>query len=68
MQEKPAKRELWYLSPLRPEAAPSFHINTERNIWYDIGDGSSQSGTVIDFALRYYQTNSVAEALHHYTS
>ena len=53
--------EFWYLSPFRPETEPSFKINLERNIWFDFGEG--KGGTVIDFALKYFKTSSVAAAL-----
>ena len=61
---QPAKErrgELWYLSPFRQESEPSFKINQERNIWYDFGEG--EGGNVLDFTMRYYQVNSIAEAL-----
>ena len=53
--------ELWYRSPFRDEREPSFHINTTKNIWYDFG--SNQGGTAIDFAMAYWRTMSVSEAL-----
>ena len=27
---------LWYKSPLREEHEPSFKVNTDRNLWYDL--------------------------------
>jgi len=54
--------ELWYHSPFRREAEPSFKINQERNIWYDFGEG--EGGTVIDFVMKYYSLDSISEALH----
>lgn len=50
----------WYLSPFRKETEASFHICTRRNIWNDLGTG--QGGTVIDFAMQYYQVP-ISEAL-----
>lgn len=47
--------ELWYLSPFREEKTPSFHINVLKNIWYDFG--LSQGGNVLDFIMRYKQTD-----------
>ena len=35
-------KDMWY-SPLRDEKEPSFHVNQERNLWYDHGLG--QGGT-----------------------
>lgn len=40
---KPVKRDrkgLWFLSPLRSERNPSFHVNPHKNVWYDFGSGS----------------------------
>lgn len=40
---KPVKRDskgLWFLSPLRSERNPSFHVNPKKNVWYDFGCGS----------------------------
>lgn len=54
-------REVWYRSPFRQEKEPSFHIDTEKNTWYDFGLG--KGGKVVDFGLIYYKTGSVAEAL-----
>lgn len=53
--------EFWYLSPFRVETDASFKINPTRNIWFDFGAG--EGGTVIDFALKYFKTSSVAAAL-----
>ena len=48
--------ELWYISPFRPELAPSFHTSFlgGKWIWNDFGD---TGGTVLDFIMRYYQTD-----------
>ncbi len=58
---KRVKGMIWYHSPFREEAEPSFKITEQLNTWYDFGEG--QGGTVVDFALRYYQTSSIREAL-----
>ena len=34
-----------YFSPFRPEKTPSFHIDAQRNLWYDFGEG--RGGDVI---------------------
>ncbi len=39
----------WYLSPLRNEKTPSFKVNSEKNVWYDHGEG--RGGTAIDLAM-----------------
>ncbi|OJV55782.1 MAG: hypothetical protein BGO31_16945 [Bacteroidetes bacterium 43-16] len=31
--------DLWYLSPFRNEKTASFHVNTQKNVWYDHGEG-----------------------------
>lgn len=41
---------LWYLSPLREEHTPSFKVDTNKNIWYDFGEG--YGGTIIDLLMR----------------
>lgn len=53
--------ELWYLSPLREETAPSFKIARSGRAWFDHGAG--QGGTIIDFAMAYFKVGSVTEAL-----
>jgi len=53
--------DIWYLSPFRQEKTPSFHINTEKNTWYDFG--SAEGGNALDFAMRFYNCD-VAGALH----
>lgn len=49
-------RELWFKSPFRPEAEPSFHTSFlgGKWIWNDFGD---TGGTVVDFAMRYYRAD-----------
>lgn len=53
--------ELIYLSPMREEEHPSFHVNKEKNIWYDFGSGDG--GTIIDLVMQLHKTG-VKEALH----
>lgn len=39
---EPVKRsgnELWYSAPYRSERTPSFHVNVEKQVWYDFGLG-----------------------------
>lgn len=50
----------WFLSPFRAEKTPSFKVNTNKNLWYDFGEG--KGGTVIDFVMMYYNC-SINEAL-----
>lgn len=38
-----------HLSPLRDEKTPSFFVHTDKNIWYDHGEG--RGGTIIDLAI-----------------
>lgn len=56
-----AGNEIWYNSPFRNDTTPSFHTSYlgGKWIWNDFGD---IGGTVIDFAMRYKNTN-VAGAL-----
>jgi 5S rRNA maturation endonuclease (ribonuclease M5) len=48
--------ELWYKSPFRNEIDASFHTSFlgGKWIWNDFGD---QGGTVLDFAMRYYNAD-----------
>jgi hypothetical protein len=57
---KTAGEELIYLSPLRVEEHPSFHVNKEKNIWYDFGSG--EGGNIIDLVMIIHKTG-VKEAL-----
>lgn len=43
--------DLWYLSPLRAEKTPSFHVTISKNVWYDFGEG--MGGSVIDFVCAH---------------
>jgi hypothetical protein len=61
---RPHKRQganLWYLSPLRREREASFKVNASLNAWYDFGAG--RGGNIIDLALEFYGTDSVADLL-----
>lgn len=62
---KESNNEAWYLSPLRSERTPSFHVNTNKNVWYDHGTG--EGGDAIKFVCRYLQeaneNHTVADAL-----
>ena len=42
----------WYISPFRDEKTPSFKIDTNRNLWYDFGEGDG--GNIISFLCKYY--------------
>jgi len=54
--------ELWYKSPFRQEAKPSFHTSFVGGkwIWNDFGDSG---GNVIDFVLKHQNISSVSQAL-----
>lgn len=53
-------QEFWYLSPFRTEKTPSFKVKDDR-VFYDHGEGFG--GTIIDFSLRYRNSNSIKEVL-----
>jgi len=44
--------DYYYLSPLRNESTPSFHVNRLKNKWYDHGEG--KGGNLISFGLLYF--------------
>lgn len=56
-------RELWYKSPFRQELDASFHTSflAGKWIWNDFGD---TGGTVVDFAMRYYQCDARRALAH----
>lgn len=54
------KTDAWYLSPLRSETNPSFHVSVVKNRWYDHGLG--KGGNVIDLVMNKTQAT-VKEAL-----
>ncbi|WP_040007310.1 toprim domain-containing protein [Fibrisoma limi] len=63
VKEAKAGRELWFRSPFREEAEPSFHASIGRAgfwIWKDFGD---EGGTVIDFVMRYQGYTQIKDAL-----
>ncbi len=41
--------QAWFLSTFRSERTPSFKIDTNKNLWYDFGEGCG--GTIIDFVM-----------------
>lgn len=47
------REEYYYLSPLRNETNPSFHVDSVNNIWFDHG-GDNSGGTIIDFGIQYH--------------
>jgi hypothetical protein len=53
--------DLWYLSPLRNEKTPSFHIHTGKNVWYDHGEG--KGGDLITYVCEYLKTQNVDHAV-----
>ncbi|MEM6468707.1 MAG: toprim domain-containing protein [Planctomycetota bacterium] len=53
-------KELWYRSPLRSEATPSFKTN-ERNQWYDFATG--KHGDVLDLIQELNNLTNVKDAL-----
>ena len=48
-----SNNDVWYLSPFRNEKSASFKVNTQKNLFYDFGEGFG--GTTLDFVMRYYQ-------------
>ena len=40
----------YYLSPLRTESSPSFHVSYEKNLWHDFGADSG--GSIIDLVMQ----------------
>lgn len=55
-QKHKGGNEWLYLSPFRNEATPSFYINVAKNCYFDHGEGQG-AFSVVDFAIRYLQTN-----------
>ena len=52
--------ELFYHSPIRDsDSTPSFTVNDDKGYWFDHGTG--EGGSIIDLALKIYNTNSVGE-------
>lgn len=52
---------VWFLSPFRKEKTPSFKIDTNKNLWYDFGEGAGGK-SVLDLVIRLNNC-SVKEAL-----
>jgi hypothetical protein len=50
-----ADNDVWYNSPFRQEATPSFKVKLDDNIWFDHGEGVG--GNVIDFVIKYKNTD-----------
>lgn len=54
---EPVKRngnELWYSAPYRSERTPSFHVNVEKQVWYDFGLG--KGGDIFTLAGEFMHT------------
>ncbi|HRH03878.1 MAG TPA: toprim domain-containing protein [Bacteroidia bacterium] len=55
----------WYYSPFRIENEPSFHIDTQKNIWYDFGE--KEGGDNIDLVrfhlLKSGESDTLPDAL-----
>lgn len=47
-------QELWYLSPLRTEKTPSFHVNINKNVWYDFG--ADMGGDTVAFVRAHLKS------------
>jgi hypothetical protein len=67
---EPAKtkgHDLFYLSPLRNEKTPSFHVHTGKNVWYDHGEG--KGGDLVSYVCEYLKTQNaghmVSDALRY---
>lgn len=58
--QKTKRENQWFLSPFRAEKTASFKVNTNKNIWYDFGEGCG--GTIIDFLQKLHNC-SIVEAL-----
>ncbi len=52
----------WYNSPVRNERKPSFFVNIERNLWYDVA--SSEGGNIIGLVMQLFSCG-VSESLQH---
>ncbi len=47
---KETAKDSSYLSPLRNEKTPSFHVDHDKNLWFDFGIG--EGGSIIDLVMR----------------
>jgi hypothetical protein len=59
--------DYWYLSPLRNEKTPSFHIHAGKNVWYDHGIG--KGGDLVSYVCEYLKaegnSHNVPDALRY---
>lgn len=53
--------DVWYPSPFRDEAEPSFKVNEKDNVWYDFGAG--EGGNVLDFIMHLRRHRDISRAL-----
>jgi hypothetical protein len=51
---KDTPADAWYISPLRLEKTPSFHVNKHRNVWFDHGIGTG--GNSLDLVCNYLKS------------
>ena len=49
--------EQWYYSPFRKEKTPSFHVNTQKNVWYDFGE--AVGGDAVSLVCRHLEHSHV---------
>lgn len=63
-------KDAYYLSPLRAESTPSFHLNKQKNQWFDHGEGIG--GDVIEFTRQYLRSqgfdHAVSDSLRYLTN
>ena len=45
---------IWYRSPYREEKTPSFKVNSEKNLWFDFGEG--KGGNIFALAGEFIKT------------
>ncbi len=57
-----AGRVLLYKSPYRNENTASLEVNTEKNLWYDHGDGNG--GNIIDLVMKIEHTGATGALTH----
>lgn len=55
---KNSRGELMYLSPFRNETKPSFSVNTEKNLWYDFGNGNG--GDIFNLVMKMWDVDFAA--------
>jgi len=48
---KTKNNSIWFLSPFRNEKTASFKVDSNKNLWYDFGEGIG--GTVVDFVMKF---------------